>query len=155
VLTSDRAYVALSSGTHILKNRKITRLIHCLILAVCFLALGMLSYRLRNDGLGNELTGLSTLLGSAPSLFHGAFFLALVSAFDPKSRKLESNAIICIVISTILEILGVRIWWTADSGIEFWKGVTDINDIICGFLGVGLSFVILKWLSKKKFEGDD
>lgn len=94
-------------------------------------------------------------LRSAPSLFHGGFFLALVSAFDPELRKLSRNALICIVITTILEILASRIWWTAENGMEFWKGVADLNDIIYGFLGVGLSFVILKWLGKKKFEGDD
>ena len=108
---------------------------------------------MRNRGIGNEIAWASSFLGSAPSLFHGAFFLTLVSAFDPRMKNIKKNALICIAFTTILEIVALRIWWREETGTEFWQGVFDMNDVIAGILGIGLSFQILKRASRKRLRG--
>ena len=142
------------------ENRKFNEIMtkqtgYCLFLAIVFFALGLLSYKFRNEGLGNTHYTISVFLGSAPSLFHGAFFLALVSAFDIGLKKLEKNAIVCVAITTILEIVAFRLWWKPETGIESWTGVADFNDITFGFLGISLSFMILKMAGPKENKGDD
>lgn len=133
--------------------KKINQTACCLILASGFIALGLISYAIRNRGIGNEIAWVSIFLGSAPSLFHGAFFLALVTAFDPRMKNIEKNALVCLAIITILEIVAFRIWWGEEAGTEFWRGVFDMNDVIAGILGIGLSFQILKRASRKRLRG--
>ena len=129
------------------------QIIYCQLLAMSFFAFGVLSYILRNAGVGNDFMFASMLLGSAPSFFHGGFFLSLLSSFDSGLRNLFKNALICIVIEIILEVIPFRIWWSHQSELNTWWGVVDFNDILFCFMGVMLAYGILNEV-RKSLQGD-
>jgi len=126
----------------------------CLILALGFFILGLFSYYCRNNEIGTNFYLVSNFLNSSPSLFHGAFFIALVTACDGSMKDLERNALLCVFISSALEVSSFRIGWNPEIGFVPWKGVFDLNDILFGAIGIGLSYGILKMSYLGRFKAN-
>jgi len=116
---------------------------YCIGLAGLFFSFGLLTYFFRMANIGNDVPFVSQFLLSAPSFFHGGFFLCLLSTFDRDLKYLWRNAIICLAIETTLEIVGFRIWWDPHLKWVMWKAEFDFNDFLFAFAGIGLALSLL------------